>query len=85
MSAISGISHLGLLFSSSVDRRSFEKVIGAAGASLGSSAEDIDDPFVVTEKDSKTKSGLRALEISFQTSGAPGREEVCVSLGMNFN
>src|SRR5260221_1280389 len=52
MSTLSGISHLGLRFTSGVDRRSFEKVIGAAGASLGSSAEeDNGDPFVVVEKD----------------------------------
>lgn len=79
MSAVSGISHLVLRFSSTVDKRSFEKVVGAAGAALGSSAEDNGDPFVVIEKNglqSITRSGLRTLEISFQTPGAPGRGEV---------
>ena len=86
MSTVSGISHLGLRFTSSVDRRSFEKVIGAAGASLGSSAEeDNNDPFVMVEKTGvqSTRGGLRALEISFQTPGEPGRDEVCVVFSMN--
>jgi hypothetical protein len=82
MSAISGIAHLSLQFSPNVDRRSFEKLIGAAGAALGSSAEeDNGDPFVVIEKNglqSSSKSGLRVMEISFQTPGVPGRDEVCL-------
>lgn len=86
MSTLSGISHLGLRFTSGVDRRSFEKVIGAAGASLGSSTEeDNDDPFVVVEKNGvqSTRRGLLALEISFQTPGEPGRDEVCGLFSMN--
>ena len=82
MSAVSGISHLSLRFSSTVDKRSFEKVLGAAGAALGSSAEDNGDPFVVIEKNglqSITRSGLCAVEVSFQTPGAPGRGEVSVT------
>ena len=88
MSAVAGISHLGLRFSPNVDRRSFEKVIGVAAASLGSSAEeDSADPFVVVEKNgsqSMTRAGLRTLEISFQTLGAPGRDEVCVFFEQGF-
>jgi len=86
MSTLSGISHLGLRFTSGVDRRSFEKVIGAAGASLGSSAEDDnDDPFIMVEKNGvqSTRRGLLALEISFQTPGEPGRDEVCGFFSMN--
>jgi hypothetical protein len=48
--------------------------------------EDNGDPFVVVEKNgvqSTTNGGLRALEISFQTSGEPGRDEVCVLFSMN--
>ena len=77
MSSLRGITHLGLVFSANVDRRSFEKVIGAAGASLGSSGdENSDDPFIV-QSPTGPRGGLRTLEITFQASqGQPGRNEV---------
>ena len=78
MSSLCGISHLGLTFSPNVDRRSFEKVIGAVGASLGSVREIDDDPFIVDPNPPLSKSGLRILEIVFQTPATqPGRDEVC--------
>ena len=86
MSSLCGISHLGLTFSPNVDRRSFEKIIGAAGASLGSvrrgddDDDDDDDPFIVDPNPPLSKSGLRILEIVFQTLATQlGRDEVCRS------
>ncbi len=78
MSSLRGITHLGLVFSANVDRRSFEKVIGAAGASLGSFGdENSDDPFIIVQSPTGPRGGLRILEITFQTSqGQPGRDEV---------
>jgi hypothetical protein len=77
MSSLRGITHLGLVFSANVDRRSFEKVIGAAGASLGSFGdENSDDPFIV-QSPTGPRGGLRTLDITFQASqGQPGRNEV---------
>ncbi|KAJ3496705.1 hypothetical protein NLJ89_g10447 [Agrocybe chaxingu] len=77
MSSLRGINRLSLRFSDSVDRRSFEKVIGAAGAALGCPSKDaLDDPFAEPKGPS---GGLHALEISFQAPAAAksGRDEVC--------
>ncbi|KAF9523332.1 hypothetical protein CPB83DRAFT_775661 [Crepidotus variabilis] len=76
MSSLKGISQLGLVFSTNVDKRSFEKVLGAAGAALGSATEVevIDDPFV--DRISKPPScGLRGLAISFHISGTHSDQE----------
>lgn len=39
MGALQGVKQLSLRFGDSVDKRTFEKIMGAAGASLGSAPE----------------------------------------------
>jgi len=89
MGSFLGISHLALRFGEDVDRRSYEKVLGAAGAALGAPAKEAldtsadDDPFLDT-KYSKTVAtgeewqGLRSLEVTFSVESAStqGRNEV---------
>ncbi|CAA7266730.1 unnamed protein product [Cyclocybe aegerita] len=75
MSSLRGINRLSLRFSDSVDRRSFEKVIGAAGAALGCPSKDaLDDPF---SEPKGPLGGLQALEISFPApaTAKSGRDE----------
>ncbi|KAF8147392.1 hypothetical protein B0H34DRAFT_739403 [Crassisporium funariophilum] len=62
MSSLRGIDHLSLKFSENVDRRTFEKVIGAAGASLGlsacassSNAFDVFGPTTTSKSKTKTR------------------------------
>ena len=72
MSPLRGISHLCLKFGRAVDRRTFEKVVGAAGGVLGG-----------REGEEGTRDGgwigLRSLEIGFQDSSPnqSRRDEVC--------
>ncbi|KAH9475269.1 hypothetical protein JR316_0012380 [Psilocybe cubensis] len=88
MCALKGITHLSLRFSENVDKRTLEKVVGAAGASLGlvyhkspvtvdvTPPDDSQTPPISTSSNNE-RSGLRSLEISFpKRSTAPsGREE----------
>ena len=73
MLSLRGITRLVLRFSDNVDRRSFEKMLGAAGASLGSAGKG--DPFL----DKKASAGLCSLEVSFPGLAMEhsGRDEVC--------
>ncbi|KAF9483675.1 hypothetical protein BDN70DRAFT_873521 [Pholiota conissans] len=81
MNALRGhITHLALRFSETVDRRTFEKMLGAAGASLGTRMKDDSDPFMVhppiLAKERKWD-GLRELDVGFETRGSIhlGRDE----------
>lgn len=83
-------THLALRFSEIVDRRTFEKMLGATGASLGPSIkagapDNLEDPFmanptVVASHDPSGQQwdGLHELDIGFETRGNihPGRDEV---------
>ncbi|KAF8197073.1 hypothetical protein BJ912DRAFT_954696 [Pholiota molesta] len=78
MGALRGhTTHLALRFSEIVDRRTFEKMLGAVGASLGPTT-----PTVVANRDPSDRQwdGLRELDIGFETRGNihPGRDE-CAS------
>ncbi|KDR72863.1 hypothetical protein GALMADRAFT_252173 [Galerina marginata CBS 339.88] len=81
MSALRGVTHLALRFSENVDRRSFEKVLGAAGAALGAPCKNAaDDPFVDAQNPAEVGwRGLQSLEISFNTitqaTAQPVRDE----------
>ena len=63
MTQLRGISHLCLKFGSAVDRRTFEKVVGAAGGVLGG-----------REGEGRTQAGgwigLRSLEVGFHDSSS---------------
>jgi hypothetical protein len=91
MGALRGhTTHLALRFSEIVDRRTFEKMLGAVGASLGPSMKagapgNAEDPFlaaptVAANRDPSDRQwdGLRELDIGFETRGNihPGRDEV---------
>jgi len=87
MGSFHGIHHLALRFGENVDRRSYEKVLGAVGASLGAPGKDIDanddDPFLDAKSKKVTPKeewqGLRSLEVSFCVQSAlarVGRDEV---------
>ncbi|KAF8966103.1 hypothetical protein BDZ97DRAFT_1917800 [Flammula alnicola] len=81
MNSLRGITHLALRFSQTVDRRTFEKVLGAAGASLGSPSKELVDEFpsVLSAKNIHDPEwlGLRSLEIIFQEGSGvhPVRDE----------
>jgi hypothetical protein len=87
MGSFHGIHHLALRFGENVDRRSYEKVLGAVGAALGAPWKDADanddDPFldVMAQKVTAREEwqGLRSLEVSFRVDSAVarvGRDEV---------
>lgn len=82
MNALHGVTHLSLRFSETVDKRSFEKVLGAAGASLGrpTQSKSVADDSADGLKNSHCPEwdGLQSLEVAFHTGpGAhPGRDEV---------
>ena len=86
MASFHGIHHLALRFGENVDRRSYEKVLGAVGAALGApskAANDDDDPFLDAMPQKVTAreewQGLRSLEVSFCVESAlahVGRDEV---------
>ena len=75
MNQLRGISHLCLKFGRAVDRRTFEKVVGAAGGVLGGG-----------EGEGKTQAGgwigLRSLEVGFHDSSSKHsrRDEVSLSV-----
>lgn len=88
MTKLVGVTrHLGLYFGESVDRRSIEKVLGAAGSSLGGERVRENDG----EKEGKEKEGLGKgtrykfgegewrglieLDVGF-VAGGPGSDEV---------
>ncbi|KAF8803975.1 hypothetical protein BYT27DRAFT_6704063 [Phlegmacium glaucopus] len=66
MSSLRGISHLCLRFGRVVDRRTFEKVVGAAGGVLGGGEGGTEGG---RGKDGEWI-GLRSLEVGFQDSSA---------------
>ncbi|KIM44235.1 hypothetical protein M413DRAFT_377484 [Hebeloma cylindrosporum] len=88
MGSFHGIHHLALRFGEEVDRRSYEKVLGAVGAALGApgkdaDANDDDDPFPDALSQKEEWQGLRSLEVSFCVESAVarvGRDEVGVSI-----
>ncbi|PPQ77799.1 hypothetical protein CVT25_015293 [Psilocybe cyanescens] len=82
MCALKGITHLALRFSDNVDKRSLEKVVGAAGASLGLVNKSPPADILLSDSQTTTTSsaerfGLRSLDISFpkRSSMPSGREE----------
>ena len=84
MASFHGIHHLALRFGENVDRRSYEKVLGAVGAALGAPSKAAnDDPFLdaMSQKVAAREEwqGLRSLEVSFCVESAlahVGRDEV---------
>lgn len=64
MNQLRGVSHLCLKFGRAVDRRTFEKVVGAAGGVLGG-AEGED-----TRTEDGEWIGLRSLEVGFHDSSS---------------
>ncbi|PPQ65053.1 hypothetical protein CVT26_015749 [Gymnopilus dilepis] len=76
MNSLRGISHLALNFSDNVDKRSIEKVLGAAGAALGAFSKPAPDEALEGGRQPAEVEwlGLRALEVSFSRHNS-GREE----------
>ncbi|TFK38364.1 hypothetical protein BDQ12DRAFT_683530 [Crucibulum laeve] len=62
MSPLQGITHLSLRFYENIDKRTIDKVLGAAGASLGSSSK-------------QEWEGLHFLEVEFFNTSEPGVNE----------
>jgi len=79
MNSLRGISHLTLRFTDNVDKRTFEKVLGAVGASLGDPSRNVsDDPSLSVDNPSNKNYltewlGLQSLEVCFISP--PGKKE----------
>ena len=91
MNQLRGVSHLCLKFGRAVDRRTFEKVVGAAGGVLGGREGGGDGSTTATSttriQDGGEWVGLRSLEVGFHdcSSKHSRRDEVsffsfCVSV-----